>query len=311
MMLKETLAKKHGMIEKNRFYISVFSGLLLFMILVVSGEAFAGSPWKWAFSLKSGIEGKPMIMTSGVYVDRSRERYYVADPGTNSLHSFDKNGKYLNNFNPGNQLSTPYDMVRDEDGVIWVVEKGSNSLTKVDLKSQNIEKNILKNRKGSVVYPDRIYPVAEGGFYVLDKYSGDVLLFNSSMKASTVYACRDCGSGFVDFVVKDENVFALESGEKAVYRFGKDGTFLGKIELRGDLSFPCALEVGPTGLLYILDRHMADIAVFDNTGTFKYRFLEKGHNRKQLYYPEDLLFDPWGRLCVVDAGNGRVEVFSR
>ena len=294
--------------------INSFAGILCLvslLLLVAAGDALAGSPWKWTFSLKSGIEGKPMLMTSGVYVDTSRDRYYVADPGTSSLHSFDKNGKHLNNFNPGNKLLVPYDIIRDVEGIIWVVEKGRNSLTKIDLKEKKIEENTLKNRKGEVVYPDRIYSDGKDGFYVLDKFSGDIVLFNSSLKPTTTYACSSCSGGFVDFVVKEDGLFALEGDEQAVYRFTKAGQSLDKVSLRGELSFPNAIEVGPTGLLYVLDRHKGDIAVFDNSGTFKYRFLTKGHNRKQLYYPEDLLFDPWGRLCVVDAGNGRVEVFNR
>jgi streptogramin lyase len=310
-MLKESSNKKQGIMQKTKFPLIGILGLALVLLLVASGDVFAGSPWKWIFSLKSGIEGKPMVMTSAVYVDQVRNRYYVADPGTSTLHSFDKSGKYLNSFNPGDQLLAPYDLVRDGEGIIWVVEKGRNSLTKIDLKNKKIEKNTLKNKSGSVIYPDRIYPADNGGFYVLDKSSGDVILFNSGLKPSTVFGCRDCARGFVDFVVKDNKIFALESGERAVYRFARDGSYLGKVELQGDFSFPFALEVGPTGLLYILDRHRGDIAVFNSSGKFKYRFLTKGHNRKKLYYPEDLLFDPWGRLCVVDAGNGRVEVFSR
>ena len=62
---------------------------------------------------------------------------------------------------------------------------------------------------------------------------------------------------------------------------------------------------------YIIDKHEGAVVVFDASGKFKYRFLEKGHNNNNLYYPEDIIFDPLGRLCVVDTGNGRVAVFSR
>ena len=310
-ILNETIQKKHGIMQKNKFLVTGVLGLAAILLLVASGDVQAGSPWKWTFSLKSGIVGKPMVMASAVYVDKTRERYYVADPGTSSLHSFDKSGKYLNSFNPGNQLLAPYDLIRDDEGIIWVVEKGSNSFTKIDLDNKKIDKNILKKKNGAIIFPDRIHPADNDGFYILDKSSGDVILFNSDLKATTVFTCRDCARGFVDFVVKEGKIYALESGEKAVYRFANDGAFLGKIELNGELSFPFSLEVGPAGLFYILDRHRGDIAVFDNSGAFKYRFLSKGQNRKKLYYPEDLLFDPWGRLCVVDAGNGRVEVFSR
>jgi hypothetical protein len=35
-----------------------------------------------------------------------------------------------------------------------------------------------------------------------------------------------------------------------------------------------------------------------------------GRAREQLYYPVELKFDPWGRLFVVEEGNGRIQVFK-
>ena len=62
---------------------------------------------------------------------------------------------------------------------------------------------------------------------------------------------------------------------------------------------------------FILDRHQNRVVVFSRDGRFLYSFLELGQNSGQLYFPRQLRFDPWGQLCVVDEGNGRVEIFSR
>jgi len=61
----------------------------------------------------------------------------------------------------------------------------------------------------------------------------------------------------------------------------------------------------------VLDRQQRNVVVYDKNGEFKYRFLEKGITRGQLYYPSEIRFDPWGELCLVDEGNGRVEIFKR
>jgi 6-phosphogluconolactonase (cycloisomerase 2 family) len=77
------------------------------------------------------------------------------------------------------------------------------------------------------------------------------------------------------------------------------------------VDFPVSLAVGPADSFYILDRHQNNIVVFSRDGQFQYSFLEFGQGPNQLYFPRQLRFDPWGRLCVVDEGNGRVEIFSR
>ncbi|MBU0481019.1 MAG: hypothetical protein KKG47_07955 [Proteobacteria bacterium] len=296
---------------KARCRTLVRTSLLCILLLLGVGvlPAGAASPWKWQFGLKTSIPDMPVKFPTGMFVDQERERYYVADAETGSLHSYDKNGKYLNSFKPGNNLNQPFSLVRDAQDMLWVVEKGRNTLTKIDLKGKKLEPKSLK-ADGRDIYPDRIL-LHDGSFYILDKLSGDIVVFDSSLKSGRVFACSDCSGGFIDFAIKSGQVWGLARSEKAVYRFSDAGVPAGKIKLDGDLAFPYAIEIGAANLLYVLDRHDGSIAVFDQSGVFKYRFLERGHTRGKLYYPEDILFDPWGRLCIVDAGNGRVEVFGR
>ncbi|MBU0484592.1 MAG: hypothetical protein KKB30_08780 [Proteobacteria bacterium] len=290
--------------------------IILSLFILVSGcftSALAKDPWQWQFSLRgdqpNDDKTKPMLLPGNIFVDQELERYYVADAGNNRLLSFKREGIYLNAFSASNKLKTPTDIVREKDGLMWVIEKGRNSLTEIDLKEKKIENHSLQYR-GVSVFPDRLFIDGENT-YLLDKSSGDIILFDRKLKGIKHYGCPECTSGFIDFTVKSGNIWALARTEKAVYKFNTDGPQSEKIQLKGSLAFPFALEIGPAGLLYILDRHNGTIAVFDQTGSFKYNFLSKGHGRGELYYPEDLLFDPWGRLCVVDSGNGRVEIFSR
>lgn len=294
--------------KKNIFYLCLGFWIVIFS-LVGASNVWAGSPWQWLFSLKQqGKTQAPILMPTGVYVDGQRDRYYVVDPLANSIHSYDRTGKYLNTFNPGDQLSVPYDMTRDDEGILLVIEKGRNTLTEVDLRARKMTPRKLKI-KGRSLYPDRI-AMSQGKVFVLDKFSGNVVRFDRKLTSYTELGCTDC-DGFIDFKVKSQVVWALAKNSNKVFQFNSQGKVVKKITLDYDLAFPFAIEVGPSGLIHILDRHKGEIVVFDQKGRFKYTFLTKGHSRGRLYYPEDLVFDPWGRLCVVDAGNGRVEVFGR
>jgi sugar lactone lactonase YvrE len=190
---------------------------------------------------------------------------------------------------------------------LWVVEKGRNSLTKIDLKLKTLSPEILKYA-GKTVYPDRL-ALSANKFYVLDKLTGNVIAYDFDLRPTTVFS--GAGNGFIDFVVNNSELWALDGRSKKITRFDLAGKLVGEVSLGDNVTFPVAIEIGPSGFLYILDKHAGRIVVFAKSGELKYSFLEKGHGAGGLYFPEDIIFDPLGRLCVVDTGNGRVGVFSR
>jgi DNA-binding beta-propeller fold protein YncE len=292
---------------KNRIFCGVFSLLLV----LLSGPAPGNSaePWQWQFFLRTESSEGAMQMPTALFVDPGLERYYVVDGGNNRLVSFDRAGKFLNAFNADNAFRIPFDMTRDQGGIIWIVEKGRNSLTRIDLKTKEIDVHTLYAQQ-KPVSPDRMQ-LRNDTFYILDKTSGAILEFDNQLDFKRKFACADCATGFIDFDVTGEKVWALEPREPAVYRFDSKGILEEKVVLADKVSFPYSLAIDPVGQLFVLDRHESTIAVFSPQGVFKYNFLTRGQARGQLYYPSEIVFDPWGQLCVVEEGNGRVQVFSR
>lgn len=305
----ENLTTSVIMSKCNRFYLAGILAILLVSWSTLS--VAAEGPWKWqtSLSIKKDKHGSQMLFPTGLYIDKERERYYVVDAGNNSLHSFDLQGNHLNTFKPGEQLKQPYGMVRDTQDVLWVVEKGRNSLTEIELKEKKIAAHNLKSGDREI-YPDRI-AYSEGFFYILDKVSGGIVKFDKNLLAVQEIACPKGGGGFVDFAINDGSIWALDSIGKEIYHFDSAGVVKKKFAIGGEVSFPYALAFGPGGQIYVLDRHEGSVVVFDEGGAFKYRFLSKGQSRGRLYYPEDIQFDFLGRLCIVDSGNGRVEIFGR
>lgn len=297
------------MVNRKRFFLSGIIAVLVlsWSVLSVASEG----PWKWQLSLniKKEKQGNKMIFPTGLYIDKERERYYVVDAGSNALHSFDLQGSHINTFKPGDQLMLPYAMVRDSQDILWVVEKGRNALTEIDLKEKKI---VAHNLKFGVreIYPDQIAYV-DGYFYVLDKISGSVVKFDKNLSAVQEISCPEGPGGFGDFVINNGSVWALDRVGKSIYRLTSGGVVQRKIDIGREVLFPYALDIGPGGQIFVLDRNGGSVVVFDEAGVYKYRFLTKGQSRAKLYYPEDIQFDFWGRLCIVDSGNGRVEVFGR
>jgi sugar lactone lactonase YvrE len=279
------------------------------VLMVLPTTALAASPWIWQMSLMIEQTGDSMYMPSAVAFDKDSERYYVVDTGRSRLVSFGRDGKFIRAFTANNQLKSPFDMVRLDNGQLWVVEKGRNSLTLIDVAAKKIDYKTLKDGD-RLVFPARI-GVAGGKLFVLDRASGLVLRLAADLSIEQRFGCSECRAGLVDFVVTGDTVVGLEPREKKVFRFRADGTISDEIKLGENVDFPVSLAIGSSGYLYVLDRHQNSVLAYDEGGLFRYRFLGTGQSPGNVYFPSQLRFDPWDRLCVVDEGNGRVEVFSR
>jgi DNA-binding beta-propeller fold protein YncE len=284
-------------------------GMVIALMPVAASAASAPSPWQWQMSLSIEKTGDSMYMPSAIGFDPESERYYVVDTGRNRLVSFDRDGKMLRAFTANDRLKAPFDMVRLDNGQLWVVEKGRNSLTLIDIAARKVQPNTIKDR-GRLVFPDRI-AVAGGKIHVLDRASGMVLRLGSDLSVEQRFGCSDCKAGLADFVLHEGSVLALDSLDKKIFRFNADGSIAEEIDLGAEADFPVSLTVGPSGFIYVLDRHRNSVLAYSENGSFRYSFLSSGQAPGQVYFARQLRFDPWGRLCVVDEGNGRVEVFSR
>jgi DNA-binding beta-propeller fold protein YncE len=297
------------MLKFNKFYLS---GILAILLLGSSGLSMAAEgPWKWQLSLniKKEKQGNQMLFPIALYIDKERERYYVVDAGSNGLSSFDLQGNHLNTLKPGDQLKQPYGMVRDAQDVLWVVEKGRNTLTEIDLKEKKIVTHNVTHGDREI-YPDRI-ALFDEYFYILDKIAGSILKLDKKLQVVQEIRCSDGQGGFVDFTISGGSILAIDTVGKQIHFFDRSGNRQKILDISGSVSFPFALDVGPGGQIFVLDRHEGSVAVFDDAGSYKYKFLTRGESRGRLYYPEDIQFDYWGRLCIVDSGNGRVEIFGR
>ena len=292
---------------KRQRPLQLFCVVLAITLLPVAG--FAASPWKWNLTLRQDIVGDSMNRPTAMYIDKTKQQYYVVDSGKNRLLSFDRQGELLHILNAGKSLETPYSITRTDSSGIWLTEKGKNTLSYVDFKMKKVVSHEL-SANGHVVYPDRI-ETHKGQLYVLDKKSGGIIAFSQKLAAGQTFACKDCAWGFVDFIFNDNKLWALEQEKRTIYRFNLDGRVEKIIPLGDNVTFPVSLTIGPSGFIYVLDRHQRKIAVYDASGSFKYNFLDQGVARGQLYYPIQVRFDPWGRLCIVDEGNARVEIYKR
>jgi hypothetical protein len=282
--------------------------IIAFVALLLLGRMASAQEWKFLFSLQADKNGVALSHPASLFIDAPAERYYVVDTGHNRLISFSRDGQLLQAFNAGGALDKPIAMIKKGDGRLLLLEKGKGALTEIDLKSRAVQPHRLEDQ-GRMLYPQRLQAGAQG-LYLLDKVSGGIVLLDAALAVTARLSCPDCRSGYADFALKGSTVYALPILGTAVHTFDGAGKLTGQIALTPPPEFPVALALDPAGGFLVLERHANQVAQYQADGRLLRRHLGPGHKEGALSYPTEIQVDPWGRVCIVDEGNGRVSVYQ-
>ncbi len=285
-------------------------GLMVLLVgLAFAGPASAGAPSPWTLALTLRDQSLVDVLPTSLYVDGDKKRYYLVDSAGGRLVSFDDQGAFLKTFSPEDGLVSPFDMVRLSESVLIIAEKGKNALTRIDFDSKETTRVVVKD-KGRQLMVDRL-EISDNKLYLLDRASGQIYRLSDSFKIEQRFPLPEKSGGIVDFKIVGQQIWALGQQEKQLYVYLDNGLISKRVDVSSFVKFPVSLALDSGGLIYVLDRHQGEVVVLDRKAKLKYRFLSKGHGPQNLYYPMEIRFDPWGRLCVVDEGNSRVQVFRR
>lgn len=287
--------------------IASISFLVMSIILVIPASGMAKPPvWisQLAFPAPQTVSNPAFLA-----LDMSRQRYYVVDTQKRRLLSFDQEGKPLGEFDVAGGLVLPTAMTFARPGKMWLVERSTNSLLYVDLKTQKIRTFSPHGTDGKALVPDHIATDSGHRLYVSDRLSGRIYALDDNLKVAAVFAPQP-GGQFVDFKIKGETLWALERVDQAVYQFNLSGQQQQRIALQPPLDTPVSLEINPRQQIFVLDRALGKISRFSSKGRYLDSFGQQGYRRGQFSYPSQIIFDWQQRLCVVNQSNDRIEVFS-
>ena len=280
----------------------------LALCLAWAGTASAaGQDWQLLFTLQADQATGPLRHPLGLFIDPVAERYYVADSGRNRLVSFDKTGKLLHAFTAGGALDKPIALSKGAGGHLLVLEKGKGGLTEIDIKGRTVTPHPLADR-GEALIPQRLQ-ANDDGLALIDQASGDLVVLDQAFTVQRRLHCPDCPAGYADLAVKDGQIYALPLLAEAIHHFDQTGNAPQTIPLNPAPAFPIALALSPDGGFLVLERH-GEVLHYQADGHLLARHLGPGERPGSLAYPAAIQVDPWGRVCVVEEGNGRVSVFQ-
>lgn len=277
--------------------------LLLVLFLVSSAWSF-----KLKFSLEKGSDDVHLRQPFTAFFDQNNLRLYIADTGNNRLVSYELDGTPLKEFDAAGQLKGPIAMIRDDQGNLWVVERPLNSLTFIDLKAHRLERHQIVYQ-GNPVLIDRLIWWSPY-LMLLDRTSGKVLALDKNLNIRRVIAPENSNfRGFIDFKIKGDTLWGLENITGRIFAINLKNNQEKTIYPQIKTVLPISIEIDNQENLYILDRDLKKVFVFDKNGHLRYSFLKEGFQPGQVRYPWQLLFVK-SNLLVVDEGNGRVDVWG-
>ncbi len=288
------------------FYLGLIVCLL--MVLGLGSTLHAGS-WRLVASIEKGKAGIFLHYPLGLNYDAALGRLYVADAGNNRLISYTTDWKPLKIFDAAGQLRGPIGMVRERDGSLWVVERPINSLTFINLKLRKVERHHL-TLKGRPVLVDKM-TLWKDRLVILDRATGKILMLRKDLTVEREFAPGSRNfKGFFDLKSKGDILWGMETLSGRLFGFDASGKVIDTFVPKKHLPQPVSFDRDAEGNVYILDRYMKKLLIFNRDGSLRYEMLKKGFKPGQLSYPWEVLMV--GRsLLILDEGNGRIDVWNR
>jgi DNA-binding beta-propeller fold protein YncE len=165
----------------------------------------------------------------------------------------------------------------------------------------------------STFVPRSIKIDANNNIYILDIFSGRVLVLNSEGKyQKQIPFPKDYGF-FSDLSVDSKgNLLLIDSVKAMVFSAPKDSNSFSPLtkSLREHLHFPTSITVDKRGTIYIVDENGGGVVLLGGDGSFMGRQLTMGWNEGLLYYPSQMSINEKGEVFIADRGNSRIQIFT-
>ena len=186
------------------------------------------------FPLHASIVGWTLGAVSGVAVGVDGNIYLVQrGPGADPIQVFDPNGNRLRSWGKGD-FTLPHSLRLDAHGNVWTIDAGASKV-------------IEYTSTGNKLLTISLEPVPETG---------------SSFRGATDLAFAPNGHVFITDGYGNARVLEYTADGRKIREWGHPGTGPGAFHL------PHAIQIGPTGTVYVADRENGRIEVFSPHGRF-------------------------------------------
>lgn len=210
----------------------------------------------------------------------------------------------------GRPFSLPFDVAVDRNGVLFLLESGSRSISIYSARGEFLRE--IQGR-GSWKDPAAIAVDSDGTIFLADGVSGRVLEMEISGKIRREHTAggnaRLTGIGLFGSTIfcadnRNHRVVAFRKSGGAPEKWGKRG------EGPGELHSPFRLAVDPSGRVFVSDVMNSRVQWFSPFGKHLGTLKRFGAGEGKIFRPTGIALDPRGRIWVGDSYTGLVQLFD-
>ncbi|TLM80282.1 MAG: hypothetical protein FDZ70_01375 [Actinobacteria bacterium] len=249
-------------------------------------------------------------------------RVYVVNFATRTVRVFDRDGRYLFEFNAvdGGVLKNPVHLATDSKGQVWVTDRRLRSLFVFDADGHYLRKfspgaaieaswtplAVAFDEKGRLLVTD-VGVTTEHRVHVFDQAGKHVVTFGKT--GQVAYDQDDPGSFYFPNGIAGyrDLVYVADGDNRRIQVFDLAGRFQRFVATSG---VPRGVAMDDTGRLYVADALAHQIDVYTSEGDKVVRFGEQGVGTGQFSFPNDVALDGTGRIYITDRENDQVQVWA-
>jgi len=239
----------------------------------------------------------------------------VADSGNARLLLFTYKDGLLSGGTPvkPTQLAYPVRVQLDSKGNIWVLDRKTRKIVKLDAKGGYLGTVELKG--GSAItssMPVSFKLDAQDHAYVLDGVAGRVVVLDAAGAVTRQIEIPKGKATFTDIHVDPGGAIYAVDGVGATLWVAEKGAPAFKPltqSMEDRMNFPVYMT-GRGGKLYVVDQFGNGIVTLGVDGSYQGRQLAIGWNEGLLYYPAQICVNGKGEVAIADRSNNRVQLFT-
>ncbi len=271
--------------------------------------------WRQVKEFLVGRDQRRIVRPYGVLYD-DRERLFIADPGSNVVHSMDiREGRYTVIGEDNSPFQSPIGLTEDEAGLLYITDSVAGVVFRYDAEKELLERflvgkldrptGIVYNRSNNLLY---ISDTTRGVVVAYDLAGQERYRFGGS-PASDIRLNRP-----TDLAVdKKGRIFVTEALNYHIRFYSPEGGYLGELgkagELPGMMNKPKGIALDSEGHIYVCDSQQDAVQIFDDAGRYLLSFGSTGVEPGKFWMPSGLSIDAHDYIYVADTYNRRVQIF--
>ena len=245
----------------------------------------------------------------------------------------------------GMGFSSPVAVALGQDDVLYVVNRGSESISNVPWNRTGVGQRICKvtlgsqageeefigefskygSADGQLIWGAGVVTDNQGKVFVTDEWLNRVSIFDQEGDYIRHWSAVPEGSTGVNGVAgiaidRDQNLYVTDGRSHEVRKFTRDGDLLTSWGSLGDgpgeLNSPWGITVDSQDFVYVADFKNHRVQKFTGEGEFITQFGSPGKRKGQLNYPTGVAVDAEGDVYICDWSandweQGRVHIFDK